>query len=68
LAQQKGFLGLDKYRCLEENILYLMADWESIEDFEACRRTPQWLVLMPDWSDLQEEESVMLTYKYCESF
>ena len=67
LENQSGFRGMKKYRCLEEDTLFGLLEWDRLEDFEACKRTPDWLVIMPEWSDLLEEEAVELVFKYCET-
>ena len=66
LKRQDGFLDLVTYRCLEDNELLGFIHWESLEHHEACQRNPEWFMLMPDWSELLEDEAVQLAITFCE--
>lgn len=60
---QPGFVDADQYRVKEANEFFLLVRWENEHAFSACKQSPAWLMLMPQWSSLQEDGDAHLEIK-----
>jgi heme-degrading monooxygenase HmoA len=67
-AQQKGFLGMTQYRVKQAAEIVSMVEWDSELAYRACEKSPDWLLLMPQWCALQEDGEVTLETKLLEAF
>jgi len=69
--QQPGFLGMRQYqvKSREESPggdteeVIVMTEWDNEYSYEACRHSPNWLFLMPQWSALQEDGDLQMEIK-----
>lgn len=66
--QQKGFLGMTQYRVKEAGEIVSMVEWDSELAYRTCAKSPDWLLLTPQWCALQEDGEVTLETKLLEAF
>ena len=65
--QQPGFVSAAQYQVKDTHEFFLLIQWENEHAFLACKQSPAWLLLMPQWSSLQEDGDVHLEIKVLES-
>lgn len=65
--QQPGFVSATQYQVKGGNEFYLLIQWENEHAFLACKQSPAWLLLMPQWSSLQEDGDIHLEIKVLET-
>jgi len=61
--RHKGFVSARQYRVKDSNERFILMQWENEHAHQACRESPSWLMLMPQWSALQEDGDVTLDIK-----
>ena len=61
--QQTGFLSAKQFEVKGVDEFYILMHWENEHAFQACKQSPAWLMLMPQWSALQEDGDVILDMK-----
>lgn len=65
--QQPGFLGMNQYRVKEAGEILSLVEWDSELAYRSCEKSPDWLLLMPQWCALQEDGEVTLETKILEA-
>ncbi len=65
--QQPGFVGMRQYRAQEAGEIISLVEWDSELAHRACQKSPDWLLLMPQWCALQEGGEVTLETKLLET-
>ncbi len=61
--QYKGFVGVEQFEVKDTHEFYILMHWENEHAYLACKQSPAWLMLMPQWSALQEDGDVILDIK-----
>lgn len=61
--QHKGFISARQFRVKDSNERFILMHWENEHAYQACKLSPSWLMLMPQWSALQEDGDVTLDIK-----
>ncbi|MCP4455285.1 MAG: DUF2007 domain-containing protein [Planctomycetes bacterium] len=61
--QYKGFVSARQFKVKDSNEHFILMQWENEHAYLACRQSPAWLMLMPQWSALQEDGDVTLDIK-----
>ena len=65
--QQSGFMGMKQYRVKGAGEIVSLVEWDSELAHGACQKSPDWLLLMPQWCALQEDGEVTLETKLLEA-
>lgn len=58
--QHQGFISARQFRVKEGDEQFIVMQWEDEQAFEACKKSSAWLLLMPQWSALQEDGDAIL--------
>ncbi len=61
--QYKGFVSARQFQVKGSNEHFILMQWENEHAYLACRQSPAWLMLMPQWSALQEDGDATLDIK-----
>jgi quinol monooxygenase YgiN len=61
--QHKGFVSARQFRGKDNNEHFVLMQWENEHAYLACRQSTSWLMLMPQWSALQEDGDATLEIK-----
>ena len=61
--QQSGFIGMQQYQVKGAGEIISLVEWDSELAHAACQKSPDWLLLMPQWCALQENGEVTLEAK-----
>ncbi|MCF7974911.1 MAG: DUF2007 domain-containing protein [Phycisphaerae bacterium] len=61
--QYEGFISVKQYQVKDGDELYILMHWENEHAYLACKQSPAWLMLMPQWNALQEDGDVVLDIK-----
>jgi len=58
--QHPGFISAKQFCVKEGNEQYILLAWENELAFATCKQSSAWLLLMPQWSALQEDGDAIL--------
>jgi hypothetical protein len=61
--QHKGFISARQFRVKDGNERFILMHWENEHAYLTCKQSPSWLMLMPQWSALQEDGDAILDIK-----
>jgi hypothetical protein len=61
--QHKGYVSARQFQVKDNNEHFILMQWENEHAYLACRQSPSWLMLMPQWSALQEDGDATLEIK-----
>ena len=61
--QYEGFVSVKQYRVKDADEFYILMHWENEHAYHACKQSPAWLMLMPQWNALQDDGDVILDIK-----
>ncbi len=61
--QYKGFISARQFCVKNGNERFVLMHWENEHAYQTCRQSPSWLMLMPQWSALQEDGDAILDIK-----
>ncbi len=61
--QYKGFVSARQFQVKDCNEHFVLMQWENEHAYLACKQSPSWLMLMPQWSALQEDGDAILDIK-----
>jgi quinol monooxygenase YgiN len=61
--QYEGFVSVKQFEVKAADEFYILMHWENEHAYLACKQSPAWLMLMPQWSALQEDGDVTLNIK-----
>ncbi len=61
--QYEGFVSVKQFEVKDAHEFYILMHWENEHAYLACQKSPAWLMLMPQWSALQEDGDVTLDIK-----
>ena len=61
--QHPGFISARQFCVKDANEQYILLEWENEQAFATCKQSSAWLLLMPQWSALQEDGDATLDIK-----
>ena len=61
--RHKGFISARQFRVKDSNERFILMQWENEHAYKACKQSPSWLMLMPQWSALQADGDMTLDIK-----
>ena len=62
--KQKGFIGMEVHKALDNSGTLSIFKWDSIQDHEDCMNSRDWEELNPEWEKFMQSEGVRFEFLF----